>query len=113
MKEEVGEGKVYFTRFSDLVQLRLFDHYFDTLFRQGAHSPGFNSRSIGFCFFGNFMTVLPPAAALNTAQAFVICARDWGRLTTTYRLLGHRQDVATLCPGDALFNNIRNWPRWS
>ena len=81
--------------------------------RQGAHSPGFNSRSIGFCFMGNFMTVLPPAAALNTAQAFVICARDWGRLTTTYRLLGHRQDVATACPGDALFNHVRTWPRWS
>lgn len=44
--------------------------------RQGAHSPGFNSRSIGFCFFGNFMNILPPAAALNTAQAFIICSRD-------------------------------------
>ena len=81
--------------------------------RAGAHSPSFNTRSIGFCFMGNFMTVLPPAAALNTAQAFVICSRDWGRLTTTYRLMGHRQDVATACPGDALFNNIRGWPRFS
>lgn len=53
--------------------------------RQGAHAPGFNSHSIGFCFFGDFSSVLPPAAAINTAQAFVICARDWGRLTTTYR----------------------------
>jgi peptidoglycan recognition protein len=65
--------------------------------RQGAHSPGFSSRSIGFCFMGAFNTVLPPAAALNTAQAFVICARDWGRLTTTYRLLGHRQYVLVIC----------------
>lgn len=53
--------------------------------RQGAHSPGFNSRSIGFCFFGDFTSVLPPVAARNVAQAFIICARDWGRLTTTYR----------------------------
>jgi peptidoglycan recognition protein len=81
--------------------------------RQGAHSPSFNSRSIGFCFMGNFMSVLPPVAARNTAQAFIICARDWGRLTTTYRLMGHRQDNPTSCPGDALFNEIRNWPRWS
>ncbi|CRK97725.1 CLUMA_CG011105, isoform A [Clunio marinus] len=81
--------------------------------RSGAHSPSFNTRSIGFCFIGNFMTVLPPQNVLNTAQAFIICARDWGRLTTTYRLMGHRQDVATACPGDALFNQIRTWPRWS
>ncbi|CRL04926.1 CLUMA_CG018019, isoform A [Clunio marinus] len=81
--------------------------------RAGAHSPGFNSRSIGFCFMGAFHTVLPSQAVLNTAQAFVICARDWGRLTTTYRLLGHRQDVATTCPGNALFSNIQTWPRWS
>jgi peptidoglycan recognition protein len=39
--------------------------------RQGAHSPSFNSRSIGFCFFGDFTSVLPPAAARSTAQAFV------------------------------------------
>lgn len=81
--------------------------------RQGAHSPGFNSRSIGFCFMGTHTSVLPTAAAMNNAQAFIICARDWGRLTTTYRLLGHRQDTATACPGDALFNQIRTWPRWS
>lgn len=81
--------------------------------RQGAHSPGFNSRSIGFCFMGAFHNVLPPAAALSAAQAFVICSRDWGRLTTTYRVLGHRQDIATTCPGNALFANVQTWPRWS
>lgn len=83
--------------------------------RAGAHSPSFNSRSIGFCFMGDFTNVLPPANVINTAQAFVICSRDWGRLTTTYRLLGHRQDTAvnTACPGNALFNNVRTWPRWS
>lgn len=83
--------------------------------RQGAHAPGFNSRSIGFCFFGDFSSVLPPVAARNVAQAFVICARDWGRLTTTYRLVGHRQDPQsnTACPGQSLFNNIQTWPRWS
>ena len=83
--------------------------------RAGAHAPGFNSRSIGFCFFGDFSNVLPPAAALNTAQAFVTCSRDWGRLTTTYRVLGHRQDPqsSTACPGNALFNNVRTWARWS
>lgn len=83
--------------------------------RSGAHAPGFNSRSIGFCFIGDFTSSLPPAAVLSTAQAFVICSRDWGRLTTTYRLLGHRQDPqsSTSCPGNALFNNIQTWPRWS
>jgi peptidoglycan recognition protein len=81
--------------------------------RQGAHSPSFNSRSIGFCFIGAFHTVLPPAAALNTAQAFITCARDWGRLASNYRLLGHRQDIATTCPGNALFAQIQTWPRWS
>lgn len=53
--------------------------------RAGAHAPGFNSRSIGFCFIGDHTSALPLANVLSTAQAFVICARDWGRLTTTYR----------------------------
>lgn len=81
--------------------------------RQGAHAPGFNGNSIGFCFMGDFTSVLPPVAARNVAQAFIICARDWGRLTTTYRLLGHRQATATACPGNALFAEIQSWPRWS
>lgn len=63
--------------------------------RRGAHAPSFNNRSIGFCFMGLFTSVLPPQNVLNTAQAFIICSRDWGRLTTTYRLLGHRQDNPT------------------
>lgn len=61
--------------------------------RQGAHAPGFNSHSIGFCFFGDFSTVLPPVAARNVAQAFVICARDWGRLSLAYRLINYFLDI--------------------
>lgn len=83
--------------------------------RQGAHAPGFNARSLGFCFFGDHTNVLPTAAALNAARAFIDCSRANNMLTSTHWVSTHRQDRQsnTACPGQALQNNVVTWPRYN
>ncbi|XP_055587934.1 peptidoglycan-recognition protein SC2-like [Uranotaenia lowii] len=81
--------------------------------RQGAHAPGFNDRSLGLCFLGTFDTVLPVQASLNIAHQFISCAVSLGHVASNYWVIGHRQAIATSCPGNALFNNVRTWPRFN
>lgn len=80
---------------------------------QGAHAPGFNTQSVGQCFFGLFTSVLPPVVARNAAQQLIQCGIQLGHVSASYWLIGHRQGSATECPGQALFNDIQGWPRWT
>ncbi len=48
---------------------------------------------------GNFMERVPNDAALNMAKAVIQCGIDSGYLTHSYTLGGHRNVVATDCPG--------------
>ena len=66
----------------------------------GAHAgkkSGYNGRSIGICFEGNYMYEAMPAAQLEAGRALTrdIEARYGGKL----RILGHRDVTATDCPG--------------
>ncbi|KAK9738628.1 N-acetylmuramoyl-L-alanine amidase [Popillia japonica] len=81
--------------------------------RTGAHAPSFNNRSIGVCLIGTWTSALPPAAAINAAHALINCGVATNRIRSDYALMGHRQAVATACPGNALFNAIQSWPRFS
>lgn len=81
--------------------------------RQGAHAPGYNNQSVGFCFLGTFSNALPVLAARNNAQQFFRCGVALGHVASNYWLIGHRQAIATDCPGTVLFNEIRNWDRFN
>lgn len=81
--------------------------------RQGAHSPPYNNQSAGVAFLGTFTSALPTVAARNAAQALITCGVNQGHLRAAYWVIGHRQGVATACPGNALFDNIRTWPRFN
>jgi N-acetylmuramoyl-L-alanine amidase len=59
--------------------------------RVGAHTPNFNSVSIGICFIGTFTKTLPTAAALNAAKALIRCGVNNRHIKSGYRLGGHRQ----------------------
>lgn len=79
----------------------------------GAHSFGFNSRSIGISFIGTFNAVIPPKEQLHAAQKIIELGVEAGKIAPNYKLLGHRQISKTLSPGDALYNIITKWPHWS
>lgn len=79
----------------------------------GAHTRGHNSRGFGVAFVGNYTAELPTETALRTVRDVLPrCAVRAGLLRPSYRLLGHRQLVPTTCPGDALFDLLRTWPRF-
>lgn len=79
----------------------------------GAHSFGFNSKSIGISFIGTFNAVVPPKVQLHAAQKIIELGIEGGKISPDYKLLGHRQVSKTLSPGDALYSIIKKWPNWS
>lgn len=100
----------------------------------GAHAPTYNNKSVGICLIGDWQgmgaTVLnffffnlqvlifihsetvPPANMLKATQDLIGHAIDKGFLSSNYTLLGHRQVRDTICPGPALFNEIKQWPNF-
>lgn len=79
----------------------------------GAHAPRYNSKSIGICVIGTFVSTLPNDAALDAIKDLIVWGAANGYITNNYKLLGHRQVRATQCPGDALYNEIKTWNHWS
>lgn len=70
----------------------------------GAHADGFNSTSIGVCFYGNFATVdRPDPEAIDAWVWLINHLQKQGRLTEGehLRILGHGQlpNQGTACPG--------------
>ncbi|EFN77212.1 peptidoglycan-recognition protein LC isoform X1 [Harpegnathos saltator] len=78
----------------------------------GAHSFGFNNRSIGISFIGTFNSVIPPKVQLHAAQKIIELGVKAGKIAPDYKLLGHRQISKTLSPGDALYSILKTWPHW-
>ncbi|KAJ8317240.1 hypothetical protein KUTeg_005144 [Tegillarca granosa] len=81
--------------------------------RVGAHTYGFNSRSLALSFIGNFENRVPNEKALNAAKALLQCGVQKGYLNPSYRLYGHRDALPTECPGTSLYNLINTWPHYS
>nr|XP_033779355.1 N-acetylmuramoyl-L-alanine amidase isoform X2 [Geotrypetes seraphini]XP_033779356.1 N-acetylmuramoyl-L-alanine amidase isoform X2 [Geotrypetes seraphini]XP_033779357.1 N-acetylmuramoyl-L-alanine amidase isoform X2 [Geotrypetes seraphini]XP_033779358.1 N-acetylmuramoyl-L-alanine amidase isoform X2 [Geotrypetes seraphini] len=79
----------------------------------GAHTRGHNTRGYGVSFIGNYTATLPEAFSLELVRDnFQKCAVRGGKLISTFSIQGHRQVVATSCPGDALFAEIKTWNRF-
>ncbi|KAJ8966049.1 hypothetical protein NQ314_003756, partial [Rhamnusium bicolor] len=79
----------------------------------GAHTRGYNTRSLGISFIGNFSDKLPNENQLKATKDFLQCAIELGELDKNYRLFGARQVSATASPGLKLYNEIQNWPNYS
>jgi N-acetylmuramoyl-L-alanine amidase len=80
--------------------------------RVGAHATNYNSVAIGVSAIGSFMNANPNNAALTAIQQLISCGISLGKLSSNYSLHGHRDGVCTDCPGNALYNTIRTWPRY-
>ncbi|KAM7348159.1 peptidoglycan-recognition protein LE-like isoform 2-T2 [Cochliomyia hominivorax] len=75
----------------------------------GVHTYGYNKRSIGIAFIGNFIRALPTEKALNSCKNLLKRAIEEGHLTDNYKLLGHRQCIPTSSPGKLLFEELTKW----
>uniref|UniRef100_A0A8C5I3M6 N-acetylmuramoyl-L-alanine amidase-like n=2 Tax=Gouania willdenowi TaxID=441366 RepID=A0A8C5I3M6_GOUWI len=77
---------------------------------QGRHTKGHNSIGYGVSVIGNYNSTLPSVEAMDLIRhRFYQCAVDGGGLMANFTLHGHRQVVATDCPGDAFFEEIKTW----
>ncbi|KAM8844300.1 peptidoglycan recognition protein 6 isoform 2-T2 [Spinachia spinachia] len=77
---------------------------------QGAHTLGHNSVGYGVSFIGDYATRLPSQHSMGLVRdQLAACAVGGGRLVPDFVLQGHRQVVATSCPGQALYDEITGW----
>ncbi|KAL4706907.1 hypothetical protein ACJJTC_012366 [Scirpophaga incertulas] len=81
--------------------------------RIGAHTFGYNAKSIGIGFIGDFRDKLPTSKALQAAKDLLVYGVENKHLAEDYKLLGHRQLTNTISPGEELYTEIQGWPQWS
>ncbi|CAG9559122.1 unnamed protein product [Danaus chrysippus] len=79
----------------------------------GIHAGPANNYSIGICLIGDWRVEEPPEAMLESTKALIETGVLNGKVSSTYKLVGHKQVMATECPGNALFNIISEWPHFS
>ncbi|CAG9859852.1 unnamed protein product [Phyllotreta striolata] len=79
----------------------------------GAHTRGYNSKSLGLAFIGDFSKKYPPSAQTAAGLKFIECALDAGELRDDYKLLGAKQVSQTVSPGAYLYLQIKGWPNYA
>ena len=79
----------------------------------GAHTYGYNSKSYGIAFMGNYMKSVPSRAALKAAKNLIACGVERGSISTSYGLYGHSDVKITECPADQLYQEIRDWSNYA
>lgn len=79
---------------------------------QGEHTVGYNDKSIGLAFMGNFNTQTPTENYLNAAKSFLESAVQQNKLAADYKLIGQSQVVEIESPGKHLYNIIKTWSHW-
>ncbi|XP_037806815.1 peptidoglycan recognition protein-like isoform X2 [Lucilia sericata] len=75
----------------------------------GVHTYGYNRRSLGIGFIGSFSRSLPSQKALEACKNLLKRGVEEGHLKNNYKLLGHRQCIATVSPGRLLYEEITKW----
>ncbi|XP_011197148.2 peptidoglycan-recognition protein LB-like [Zeugodacus cucurbitae] len=78
----------------------------------GAHAVGYNARSVGIALIGDWTADLPPRPVLDKLQQLITYGMQMGHIQRNYALLGHRQVKATDCPGNRLYNALKEWPHF-
>lgn len=74
----------------------------------GAHAEGYNSRSIGINVVGDFEQAQPKDAQIESAAQLIAELADiYGLTPTPETVVGHRDLMATTCPGENLYNILQ------
>ncbi|XP_016840420.1 uncharacterized protein LOC100119638 isoform X5 [Nasonia vitripennis] len=79
---------------------------------EGAHTKGFNNRSLSIALIGTFTRMEPTKAQLYATQKLLEYGVENGKIRNDYRLLAHRQCMETESPGEMLYNIIIKWKHW-
>lgn len=53
-----------------------------------------------------------PALQIRAMQDLIAEGVALGRISSNYKLIGHRQAINTECPGDKLYEEIKTWPHY-
>jgi N-acetylmuramoyl-L-alanine amidase len=61
---------------------------------------------------GNFIKRIPNKKALDAIKALINYGLKNGFIKDSYALKGHRNVGTTECPGEAFYNEIKNWPHF-
>lgn len=80
--------------------------------RVGAHTRGYNDKSVSMTMIGEYSKRLPNEKALAALKNIIACGVDMGKVTNDYRLYGHRDASSTVSPGDKLYALIQTWPHF-
>lgn len=80
---------------------------------QGALVKGYNAGSFGVVFMGNFVKELPNEKALLAAKELLQNLVNLQKLKEDYKIYAHTQLMPTISPGEALYAEIKTWPKWS
>jgi peptidoglycan recognition protein len=74
--------------------------------RSGAHTEGHNSTSHAICWMGNSMVRRPSSSAVAAIAQLVLDGQRVGAIGPTPTIEGHRDALATACPGDLLYDQL-------
>ena len=76
-------------------------------FAVGAHAEGVNAQSLGVALCGNFCEEEPTAAQIeSTAMLLAMLSATFGVEPDRTHIVGHRDLMATACPGEALYERM-------
>ncbi|KAL3891921.1 hypothetical protein ACJMK2_004163, partial [Sinanodonta woodiana] len=78
--------------------------------RVGAHTLGWNDKSISIAVMGNFNYDLPSLLALKAINRLISCGVHQEKVLPNYNLYGHRDAASHFdSPGHKLYDLIKSW----
>ncbi|KFM76784.1 Peptidoglycan-recognition protein SB1, partial [Stegodyphus mimosarum] len=78
--------------------------------RVGAHTKYHNRNSISIAFVGNYDKICPTDEMVSLVPKIVYCGTEKGYVKKNFQVIGHRDAYCTSCPGDSLYDLIKQWP---
>ncbi|KAM7289088.1 peptidoglycan-recognition protein SC2-like [Ixodes scapularis] len=78
----------------------------------GAHTVGFNNKSVSFGFVGDYSRQVPNDLMLQAAQNLIECGIKLGKIRATFSLHGQSDANCRDCPGKAFHASMKRMPHF-
>ncbi|XP_022660135.1 peptidoglycan recognition protein 1-like isoform X2 [Varroa jacobsoni] len=79
---------------------------------EAAAAMGLSTRALHVALIGTFNHRAPAEGALKTVAKLIECGVELGKVHPDYKISGHRDVEPTACPGQKLYDQVRNWTRY-